>query len=122
MKRLLALFVVTILTCGAAQAADEYVGTWGSGSKELLTITKDKAGFKAEFFRKNVKSEYEKVLFPASLVDGVFVISGDVGQVSVQYDATKELLMLGGVKPFKKLSTEQAAAQLEKLKAKLPVK
>jgi len=119
MRLLLATLAVTILTCGAAKAADEYVGTWGSGSKELLTITRNGEEFRAEFFRKNVKFQYEKVRFPASLKDGVFVISGELGNVTVEYDASKELLMLGGVKPFKKLSTEQAAAQTEELLEKL---
>lgn len=120
MSRLLTLLAVTILwTCGVANAADEYIGSWGAGSKELLTISREGDAFKAEFIRKNVKSEYEKIGFPANLIDGLFVISGDLGNVSAKYDASKELLMLGGVKEFKKLSTEQAAAQLELLKAKL---
>ena len=116
------MLVVTILTCGAVNAADEYVGTWSSGSEELLTITRDGEAYSAEFFRKNVKFEYEKVQYSATLVDGALVISFDLGDVSAKYDATKELLMLGGVKEFEKLPVEQAAAQRIKFEQELQAK
>jgi len=122
MRFLLALATFSLLTFGTANAADEYVGSWGAGSKELLKITRDGETFNAEFFRKNVQSEYENVRYPAELVDGVFTIKGDLGNVSAKYDASKELLMLGGVKEFKKLSSEQAALQLEALLEKLKAK
>jgi len=122
MRFLLALATFSLLTFGTANAADEYVGSWGAGSNELLKITRDGETFNAEFFRKNVQSEYENVRYPAELVDGVFTIKGDLGNVSAKYDASKELLMLGGVKEFKKLSSEQAALQLEALLEKLKAK
>ncbi len=119
MRFLTTLIAVTLLTFGQANAADEYLGSWGAGSKELLKITRDGDEYSAEFFRKNVQSKYENIRFPAGLVDGVFTIKGDLGNVSAKYDASKELLMLGGVKEFKRLSSEQAALQLEKLLEKL---
>ena len=112
MRRWFALLVVTILTCGTAQAADEFVGTWSAGSKELLTITREGEKYQAEFLRKNVKLEYEKVQYSAKVVDGVLVISFEVGDLSAKYDESNEMLMLGGVKQFAKLPSDQAAAQL----------
>lgn len=119
MRLLFAFLTASVLTFGSANAADEYIGSWGAGSKELLKITRNGASFSAEFFRKNVEAKYENVQFPAELVDGVFVIKGEQGNVSATYDSSKELLMLGGFKEFKKLSSEQAALQLEDLLKKL---
>jgi len=122
MRRWLALLVVTILTCGAANAADEFVGTWSSGSNELLTITRDGEAFNAEIIRQNVKFEYEKVQYSATVVDGVLVISFDQGDLSAKYDASKDLLMLGGLKEFAKVPADQAVAQIEKLEKELQSK
>lgn len=122
MRRWLALLVVTILTCGAANAADKFVGTWSSGSKELLTIEKEGEAFSAEFVRINVKFEYEKVQYSATLVDGALVISFELGDVSAKFDATNELLLLGGVKEFEKLPKKQAAAQLIRFEEELQTK
>lgn len=119
MKLLITAALATLCLFGTANAADEYVGSWGAGSKELLKITKQGEAFSAEFFRKNVQSKYESVQFPAELVGGILTIRGEHGNVSAKYDANKELLMLGGVKEFKKLSSEQAALQLEALLEKL---
>lgn len=119
MRLLFAFLTATVFSFGTANATDEYIGSWGAGSKELLKITRDGSSFSAEFFRKNVQSKYENVRFPAELVDGVFVIKGEQGNVSATYDPAKELLMLGGFKEFKKLSSEQAALQLEALLKKL---
>jgi len=119
MRFLIATAVTAFFLLGTANAADEYIGSWGAGSQELLKISKQGETFSAEFFRKNVQSKYENVRFPAELVDGVFTIKGEHGNVSAKYDASKELLMLGGVKEFKKLSSEQAALQLEALLEKL---
>jgi len=121
MKALFVALGVVFLTLCNAQAADQFVGTWGAGSKELLTITEDGKSYNAEFFRKNVKFEYEKVNFPALFIDGMLIISGELGDITVEYDAEKELLLLGGLKPFKRLSFDEAKAsidRLEKLKSR----
>jgi len=119
MKRWLALLVVTILTCGAANAADEFLGTWSAGSNELLTITKEGQEYRAEFFRKNVKFEYEKVQYSATVVDDALVISFDLGDVSAKYGATDEILLLGGVKEFERVPVEQAVVQLQLLEKEI---
>lgn len=122
MKHWLVLFVVAILTCGAANAADEFVGTWSSGSSELLDITREGDVYSAEFFRKNVNSEYEKVQYDAAVVNGALVISFDLGDVSARYDAAGDILILGGIKEFEKLPAEQAIAQLELFEKQLQAK
>jgi len=81
MKALITSIAITILTIGTAfvgtaQAADEFLGPWASGDKEILNITKDGDKLNAEFIRENVKFEYEKVQFPAIVKDGTLVISG----------------------------------------------
>lgn len=119
MKRLLTLCVVTLLTSSWAFAGEQYLGTWRASSKELLTISKDGDEYRAAFFRKNVKFEYEKVAFPATFADGILLIAGDQGNVGARYDPTKDLLMLGGVKAFEKLNEEQASAKLAELERKL---
>lgn len=122
MRSMLALLVLAILTVGPAQAADEYLGSWGAGSKEIMTVSQEGESLIVEIIRKNVAAEYESVRFPAKVVDGILVISFDLGNVSAKYDDSKELLMLGGVKEFEKLSNEQATAQKVALQEKLSAK
>ncbi len=122
MRSLWAVLVLTMLTLGSAQAADEYLGSWGAGSTELMTVSRDGDAYRVQIIRKNVASEYESVEFPAKIVDGVLVISFDLGNLSAMYDASKELLMLGGVKEFKKLSSEQAAVKKVSLQERLSEK
>jgi len=122
MKSLFTSIAVTALTIGSAvigtaQASDQFLGPWASGEKEILQISKDGETLKAEFIRENVKREFEKVRFPATLKDGALVISGEQGDVTAQFDAAQNLLIIGGLKAFQKLSPQQAAeiiAQLEK--------
>lgn len=121
MKSLFTAIAVTALTIssaiGTAQASDLFLGPWASGEKEILQITQDGEKLNAEFIRENVKREFEKVRFPATLKDGALVISGEQGDVTAQFDAAQNLLIIGGLKAFQKLSPQQAAeiiAQLEK--------
>jgi len=123
MKALFTAIAITSLTVGSAimstaQAADEFLGTWGSGKKEVLNITKDGEKLSAEFIRENVKSEYEKVRFPASIRDGALVISSEQGDISAKFDDAQKLLVIAGLKAFQKLSPEQAAAIIADLEKK----
>ncbi len=123
MKALFAAITITTLTIGSAifgtvQAADEFLGPWASGDKEVLNITKDGEKLNAEFIRENVKFEFEKVRFPATInEDGALVISSEQGDISAKFDDAQNLLIIGGLKAFQKLSPEKAAeiiAELEK--------
>lgn len=118
MKALLAAVAITILTISTAQAADEFLGPWASGDKEVLNITKDGEKLNAEFIRENVKFEFEKVQFPATVKDGALVISSEQGDISAKFDDTKGLLIIGGLKAFQKLSAAQAAAIIAELEKK----
>lgn len=118
MKSLLTLIAITLLTVGSAQAADEFLGPWASGAKEVLKITKDGEALRAEFIRENVKFEFEKVGYPATIVDGALVIKGEQGDVSAKYDDVKKILVLGGLKAFEKLSPEKADALIAQLEKK----
>jgi len=123
MKALITSIAITILTIGTAfvgtaQAADEFLGPWASGDKEILNITKDGDKLNAEFIRENVKFEYEKVQFPAIVKDGTLVISGEQGDISAEFDDAQKLLIIGGLKAFEKLSPEQAAEIIEQLEKK----
>lgn len=118
MKPLLSLIAVTLITIGSAQAADEFLGPWASGATEVLKITKDGDALRAEFIRENVKYEFEKVGYPAAVVDGALVISGDQGNVSAKYDEVRKVLILGGMKAFEKLSPEKAEALIAQLEKK----
>ena len=123
MKALFAAITITTLTIGSAifgtvQAADEFLGPWASGDKEVLNITKDGEKLNAEFIRENVKFEFDKVRFPATInEDGALVISSEQGDISAKFDDAQNLLIIGGLKAFQKLSPEKAAeiiAELEK--------
>jgi len=117
MKSLFALITMTLITFGAANAADEFLGPWASGQKEVLKITESGGELNAEFIRENVKLEFEKVKFPAAVKDGKLIISSEQGDISAKYDEVKKVLVIGGIKAFEKLSNEQAdvlIAELEK--------
>jgi len=108
MKALIASIAITLLTFGTAQAADEFLGPWASGDKEVLNITKDGEKLSAEFIRENVKFEFEKVQFPATVKDGTLVISSEQGDISAKFDDAQNVLIIGGLKAFQKLSPEKA--------------
>lgn len=117
MKAIFALVTITFLAAGTAKAAEEFLGLWASSAKEVLQITRDGEAYQAVFTRENVKNEFEKVGFPAAIENGELVITGKQGGISAKYDPEKRVLILGGVKPFQRISAEQAAtfiAQLEK--------
>ena len=123
MKALFTAITITTLTFGTAlfstaQAADEFLGPWASGDKEVLNITKDGEKLNAEFIRENVKFEFEKVQFPATVKDGTLVISGEQGDISAKFDDAQKLLIIGGLKAFQKLSPEQAKAIIAELEKK----
>ncbi len=118
MKALIASLALSLLTLGNAHAADEFLGPWASGAKEVLKISKDGDAFSAEFIRENVKREFEKVRFPATVKDGALVISGDQGDVTAKFDDVNKLLIIGGLKAFEKLSPEKAEAIIEQLEKK----
>ena len=123
MKALFTAITITTLTFGTAlfstaQAADEFLGPWASGDKEVLNITKDGEKLSAEFIRENVKFEFEKVQFPATVKDGTLVISGEQGDISAKFDDAQKLLIIGGLKAFQKLSPEQAKAIIAELEKK----
>lgn len=118
MKALIASIALTFLTIGSANAADQFLGPWVSGGKEVLKITKDGDALSAEFIRENVKFEFEKVQFPATVKDGALIISGQQGNVTAKFDADKNLLIIGGLKAFQKLSPAQAEAIIEQLEKK----
>ena len=123
MKALFNAITITTLTFGTAlfstaQAADEFLGPWASGDKEVLNITKDGEKLSAEFIRENVKFEFEKVQFPATVKDGTLVISGEQGDISAKFDDAQKLLIIGGLKAFQKLSPEQAKAIIAELEKK----
>jgi len=82
----------------------------------LLNITEDGGTLNAEFIRVNVKSEFERIRFPAKVEDGVLLISGEQGNVSAKLDAEKKLLILAQTKSFQKLSAEEAKALIAGLK------
>ena len=115
MKALFALIAMTLTTVGSANAADEFLGPWASGAKEVLKITKDGDELHAEFIRENVKLEFEKVGFPASIKDGKLIISSEQGDISAKYDEVKKVLVIGGLKAFEKLSDERAEALIAQL-------
>ena len=110
-----ALFVSLAFT-GNSFAADSFLGSWSSGAKEVLNITQEGDSLNAIFIRENVKKEFEQVRFPAILKDGALVITGEQGNLSAKYDADKKLLVLGGLKAFQRLSTEQAEALIANIK------
>ena len=118
MKALIASIAITLLTFGTAQAADEFLGPWASGDKEVLNITKDGEKLSAEFIRENVKFEFEKVQFPATVKDGTLVISSEQGDISAKFDDAQNVLIIGGLKAFQKLSPEKAQEIIEELEKK----
>ena len=123
MKALFTAIAVTMLTFGTAvfstaQAADEFLGPWASGDKEVLNITKDGEKLSAEFIRENVKLEFEKVQFPATVKDGTLVISSEQGDISAKIDGASKRLIIGGLKDFQKLTPEQAKAIIAELEKK----
>ena len=118
MKSLFASIAIAILTIGSASAADEFLGPWASGDREVLNISKEGESLQAEFIRVNVKSQFEKVSFPVTVKDGVIVISGEQGDVTAKYDSEKNLLIIGGLKAFQKLSPAQAEAIIAQLEKK----
>ena len=118
MKLFPALRTLTLFFTGSAYAADEFLGPWASGEKEVLKITKDGESFAAEFIRENVKFEFEKVTYPAAVKDGALVISGDQGPVTAKYDEGKNLLVIAGIKAFQKLTAQQADALIKELEKK----
>jgi len=118
MKALLASIAITILTIGPAKAADEFLGPWASGDKEVLKITKDGEKLNAEFIRENVKLEFEKVRFPATVKDGTLVISSEQGDISAKIDDASNRLIIGGLKDFQKLTPQQAEAIIKELEKK----
>ena len=118
MKSLFASIAIAILTIGSASAADEFLGPWASGDREVLNISKEGESLQAEFIRVNVKSQFEKVSFPVTVKDGVMVISGEQGDVTAKYDSEKNLLIIGGLKAFQKLSPAQAEAIIAQLEKK----
>jgi hypothetical protein len=108
MKALLSIMVAGLLCIGTASADENYIGAWASGAKEVLQISRDGDTLTAEFVRENVKSEFEKIRFPAKVADGALVITGEQGNLSGRYDAGNKLLILGGMKTFQKLTAAQA--------------
>jgi len=117
-KTLCASLATAFLTLGNVSANDQFLGPWSAGNKEVLNITKDGESLSAEFIRENVKFEFEKVRFPAKVENGTLVIAGTQGNVTAQYDPAKNLLVIGGLKVFEKLSPEQAAAIIAQLETK----
>ncbi len=115
-RHFLSALAVTFTFAGNAFAADDFLGNWSSGAKEVLNISKDGDSLNAVFIRENVKNEFEKIRFPATVKDGALVISGEQGNLSARYDAEKKLLVLGGLKAFQRLSTEQAEALIANIK------
>ncbi len=118
MRSLIAIISATLLTISSANASDNLIGLWASGAKELLSISKDGDKMEAEFIRVNVKSEFERVRFPAKLKDGAVVISSEQGDVSGRYDDNKKVLILGGFKAFQKLTEAEALVLIEALEKK----
>lgn len=111
-----ALFITMAFAAGNSFAADGFLGTWSSGAKEVLNITKDGDSLNAIFIRENVKNEFEQIRFPAELKDGALVISGEQGDLSAKLDTEKGQLVLGGLKAFQRLTTEQAQALIDNIK------
>lgn len=114
----IALISLALFTAGHAYAEDEFLGPWASSEKEVLKITKDGNAFSAEFIRENVKFEFEKVQFPATIKNGALVISSKQGDITAEFDDAKNLLIIGGLKAFEKLSPEKAEAIIEQLEKK----
>ena len=115
-RTILPAILITLATTSYTFAADDFLGTWSSGAKEVLNITKEGDSLNAVFIRENVKQEFEKIRFPATVQDGALVISGEQGNLSAKYDAEKKLLVLGGLKAFQRLSVEQAEALIANIK------
>ena len=107
---------LTLLLTSNANAADEFLGTWSYGAKEVLNITKKGEALSAEFIRENVKSEFEEIRFPAKVENGELVITGEQGDLSAKYDTKKKRLVLGGMKEFQRLTKEQAELLIANLK------
>lgn len=105
----------SLLISGTVHASDVFIGAWSSGAKEVLQITQKGDALSAEFVRENVKSEFERVRFPAKLQDGALVITGEQGDLSARYDSGNKLLILGGMKAFQKLTAEQAEQLISNL-------
>ncbi|MEM7256703.1 MAG: hypothetical protein AAF404_04885 [Pseudomonadota bacterium] len=119
MKALLPLITAaTILGSNALQASEIFIGAWASGTKEVLQITEKGGDLSAEFVRENVKSEFERIRFPAKYQDGALIITGEQGDLSARYDSGNKLLILGGMKSFQKLSSEQAQQLINQLEKK----
>ena len=119
MKTLYSLLItLSLVICfsSAAHAVDEFLGSWTSGAKEVLFITKNGDALSAEFVRENVKSEFEKIRFPAKVKDGALIITGEQGDLSAKYDSEKKRLILGGLKEFQRLTKEQADLLIGNLK------
>ncbi len=118
MRPLVAIICATLLSISSSHASDNLIGLWASGAKELLSISKDGDKMQAEFIRVNVKSEFERVRFPAEFKDGAVVISSEQGNVSGRYDDNKKVLVLGGFKSFQKLTESEALVLIEALEKK----
>lgn len=118
MKSLIAIVGATLLSISNVNASDQFLGLWSSGVKEVLNVSENDGALQAEFIRENVKSEFEKIRFPAAIKDGALVISSEQGNLSAKYDNDKKLLILGGVKAFQKLTEAQALALIESIQKK----
>ena len=118
MKAIFTALSLTFLTTGVANATEEFLGPWAASNTEVLKITREGDGLRAEFIRENVKDEFEKVGFPATYNDGTLVISSEQGNISAKYDEANNVLVIGGLKTFQKISAEQAAAIIAQLEKK----
>lgn len=95
---------------GIVSATDHYLGSWASGEKEVLQITQNDGVLNAQFVREGLFKQFEKVDFPAKVVDGNLTIIFQQGDLSAKYDAAREILILGGVKKFEKITENKARA------------
>ncbi len=101
-----------LLATGVVSASDRYIGSWAAGEKEVLQITKDGQALKAQFVREGLFKNFEKVDFPAKVVDGNLTISFDQGDLSATYDEARNVLILGGFKQFEKITANEARSMI----------
>ncbi len=108
----IACLTLLLLSSGFVSASDLYVGSWASGEKEVLQITKNGSVLNAQFVREGLLNNFEKVEFPAKVVDGNLTISFGQGDLSGKYDAVRKILVLGGIKTFEKITENQARSMI----------
>lgn len=117
MKLLLPL-ITALVMCSPVSANNSFLGTWSSSAKEVLKISNNGDSLVAEFVRESVKAQFEKVRFPAKISGDALIITGEQGDLSARYDAGNQLLILGGIKAFQKVTADQAQQLIANLENK----